>query len=133
MFFVLSHGQSTIQRGFSVDKDLLLENLGEQSLIGQPLVYDYFTSLDNIYEYVIPNNLVKSCKLTYSKYKIVLEQKKENAKASEDDRERKLKVNEIVEVKKQRDSIAFCIETLDKYIVQYYFKAGAKEGKCKSN
>ena len=85
--FVLSHSQSAIECGFSVNKDLLVENLGEQSHIGQSLFYDYSTSLDtNIYKYMIPNNLVKSCKLAYSKYKIALEVKKENAKASENDR-----------------------------------------------
>ena len=74
--FVLSHGQSTIEHGFNVNKDLLVENLGQQPLIGQHMVYDCFTSVDtNIYEYVIPNNLVKSCKLVYWKYKIALEQK----------------------------------------------------------
>ena len=87
ILLVLCHCQSGIEHGFSVNKDLLVENLGEQSLIRQCLVYNYFTSLDtNIYKYVIPNNLVKSCKLAYSKYKIALEQKKENAKASENDR-----------------------------------------------
>ena len=101
-----------------MNKDLLLEYLGEQSLIRQCLVYNYFISLDtNIYEYVIPNNLVQSSKLAYSKYKIALKQKKENANASENDRKRILKMDKIVEVKKQRDSIALCIETLEKDIV----------------
>ena len=50
--------------GFSVNKDLLVVNLREQSLIGQRLVYDNLTSLDTyIYENVIPDNLVKSSKL----------------------------------------------------------------------
>ena len=125
--FVLSYGQSAIERGFSVNKDLLVKNLGEQSLIGQHLICDYFTSLDtNIYEYVIPNNLVKSCKLAYSNYKIALEQTKENTKACENNRKRKLKVDEIVEVEKQRDSIALCIETLDKDIAQYCLEAEQK-------
>ena len=66
IIFVLSHSQGGIKYGFSVNKDLLVENLGEQSLIGQRLVYDNFTSLDaNIYEYVILNNLFKSCKLAH--------------------------------------------------------------------
>ena len=75
---------------------------------------------------MIPNNLVKSCKVTYSKYKISLEQKKENAKASENDRKQILKMDKIIETKKQRDSIALCIETLDKDIVQYCFEVELK-------
>ena len=35
-------------------------------------------------------------------------------------------MDEIVEVKKKRDSIALCIETLDKDIAQYYFEAERK-------
>ena len=101
--FLFSHGQSAIECGFSVNKDLLVENLGEQSLTGQRLVYDYFSSLNtNIYKYMIQNNLIKSCKLPYSKYKIALEQKKDNTKASEKDKKQKLKMDEIVKVKKQR-------------------------------
>ena len=37
-----------------------------------------------------------------------------------------MKIDEIVEVKKQRDSIALCMETLDKDIVQYCFEAKQK-------
>ena len=51
---------------------------------------------------MIQNNLIKSCKLPYSKYKIALEQKKDNTKASEKDKKQKLKMDEIVKVKKQR-------------------------------
>ena len=35
-------------------------------------------------------------------------------------------MDKIVEVKKQRDSIALCIETLEKDIVQYSFEAEQK-------
>ena len=63
--FVLSHGQSSIERGFSVNKDLLVENLNLQSLIGQRTVYDYFFSSD----------LSKSCKSAYSRYKAALDEK----------------------------------------------------------
>ena len=38
LFFVLSHGQITIERGFSINKDLLVENLDQESLIGQHIV-----------------------------------------------------------------------------------------------
>ena len=51
---------------------------------------------------MIQNNLIKTCKLPYSKYKIALEQKKDNTKASEKDKKQKLKMDEIVKVKKQR-------------------------------
>ena len=123
--FVLSHGQSAIDHGISVNKDLVVEIFGEQSLTRQCLVYDYFTSRDiSIYEYVIPNNLVESCKVANSKCKTALEKKLDNAKASENDRKPKLKMDDIVEVKKKTKTLlhCVCIETLDKDIVLQYFE-----------
>ena len=38
---VLSHGQSAIERGFSTNKNLLIENLSENSLIHQRIFIDY--------------------------------------------------------------------------------------------
>ena len=36
--FALSHGQSAVERGFSVNENMLVENLEYQSLIGQRMV-----------------------------------------------------------------------------------------------
>ena len=38
--FVLTHGQSNVERGYSVNKEMLVENLEKESLINQRLVYD---------------------------------------------------------------------------------------------
>ena len=74
---ILSRGQSSSERGFSVNKEILDNNLQERSLISQRLVYDHFTS-ENIsfYEYVIPQVLKKSCKLANGRYKLALEDSK---------------------------------------------------------
>ena len=40
---ILSHGQSSIERGFSINKEILDNNLQEKSLILQGLIYDHFT------------------------------------------------------------------------------------------
>ena len=39
--FCLSHGQADVERGFSANKELLVENLNEESLIAQRLVKDH--------------------------------------------------------------------------------------------
>ena len=44
--FVLSHGQSHIERGFSVKKEVLQHNMQEKSLISQRLIYDSIQSRD---------------------------------------------------------------------------------------
>ena len=40
--FTLSRGQSQIERGFSINNELLVENMKSQFLISQRLVCDYF-------------------------------------------------------------------------------------------
>ena len=58
--FVLPHGQSMGEKGFSINKEVELENL---SLIGQRLVY----------EFTVLNDSVKGCRLTHSRYVKALE------------------------------------------------------------
>ena len=38
--FIQSHGNVRVESGFSVNADMLVENLKEESLIGQRRVYD---------------------------------------------------------------------------------------------
>ena len=40
-FLTLSHGQASVERGFSVNKSLLVENLTAKSLVSQRIVYDH--------------------------------------------------------------------------------------------
>ena len=37
----LSHGQTSVERGFSYNKDLLVPNLSQRSLIAQHIIRDY--------------------------------------------------------------------------------------------
>lgn len=42
--FTLSHGQAAIERGFSVNKEVLDDNMKTLSLVSQRMVYDHITS-----------------------------------------------------------------------------------------
>ena len=99
---ILLHGQSSIERGFSINKEILDNNLQEKSLISRRLIYSHFTS-ENIvlHEYVIPQALKKSCKLANGRYKLALEDSKKETVETEKSRKRKLKLEEIANVKKK--------------------------------
>ena len=64
LIFVLSHGQSFIERGFSVNKQLMDTNKKEKSLVSQRIFHDKITS-DNISisSFVITPELQKNCML----------------------------------------------------------------------
>lgn len=48
LLLVLSHGQASMQRGFSMKKELEIENLASQSLVAQRLVCDYVNAVGGV-------------------------------------------------------------------------------------
>ena len=96
-------------------------------MISQRLVYDHFTS-ENIalHEYVIPQALKKSCKLANGRYKLALEDSKKATVETEKSRKRKLKLEEIANVKKQKLTVQETIESLNKGIEKYLAEAEEK-------
>ena len=124
MIFALSHGQASVEGGFSVNKELLAENLMEESIESQRMVYDHIRSADKlITEIPITNDLIKSCKLAHSQYTAVLEERKKQCKQTDKDLRRKLKGEEIAEVKEKKRALESCIQCLEKDIVDYSLAA----------
>ena len=81
--FVLSHGQSQTERGFNVNKEILIEYLQKLSLISQRIVYYHMKdSGDDIANFVISKDLAKSCKRAHKRYAAALETKKEGEQKS---------------------------------------------------
>ena len=57
--FNLSHGQSQAERGFSINKEILIKNLHSSSLSAQRIVYDYLKASEkNIYDIEITNKML---------------------------------------------------------------------------
>ena len=123
IIFVLSHGQSAVERGFSINKELLVENLQAKSLVSQRMVYDHINSNKiNIHEYQLPSDLLKSCKLSNRRDNAALEETKKQEKIGTVARKRKL-INEDIQVaKKKKDKVTKCTEVLktdaDKFSIE---------------
>ena len=79
--FIFSHGQASVESGFSINSSIIVENLHEESLVAQRLVYDSVNSLGGIKKIdTIPINkeMLKSVKDSNSRnYKIALDKRKE--------------------------------------------------------
>ena len=125
--FVLFHGQADVERGFSVNKEILVENMLKESLISQRLVCDqlgcYRSNLEN---YKVSRELLLRCKNAWRKYNDYLEEKKKEKVVSEGDRKRKLIREEIDEIKKKKQNLRKCIQTLEGDITKYSFEAEEK-------
>ena len=88
-------------------RELLVENLEKVSLVSQRMVYDHVMSTEKpLTEYYISNDLLKSCRLAHSRCTAALEENK-NAliKGEKKPRKRKLKLEEIAEVKEKRKAV----------------------------
>ena len=84
MVLTLSHGQADVERGFSLNDKLLVENIQEQSLISQRIVKDHMLpSGYKPHNIPISRGLIKSVDNSCSLYKIVLKEKREQSKKNE--------------------------------------------------
>lgn len=125
--FTLSHGQASVERGFSVNKELLVENLQCQSLVSQRMVYDHVISTEkSITELPIDKELVKSCKLAHSRYITALNDRKNEVVEGENNRKRKLKMSEIADVKEKKRVLEACIKSMETDIESYSIAAEEK-------
>ena len=97
------NGQSQVERGFNVNKEILVENLQEESLKGQCIIYDHIQS-ENIKlpDFKLTNELVTSCKAANQRYTIALEENKLSVIENEKKVKRKLIDNETNDMEKRK-------------------------------
>ncbi|KAG8177628.1 hypothetical protein JTE90_019655 [Oedothorax gibbosus] len=87
MMLIISHGNAAVERGFSINKEVLIENMREESLIGYRPVYDSINAYGGV-EKVPLTNLLFDARQSYSRYNMELkartqEQNKESEKKTE--------------------------------------------------
>ena len=104
VLFASSHGQSFTERGFSVNKEVLDDNMQEKSLISQRIVYDTIQSCydGKALDFQITPELRKSCRLAHQKYKLELNNMNYSKKEENFNLKRKLKQEEIQNVKNRK-------------------------------
>lgn len=76
MVMILAHGNANVERGFSVNKDCLEQNVSEETIVARRMIYDSVLSKGGINNIEITKQMVLSVKNTRSLYGEALEQKK---------------------------------------------------------
>lgn len=80
LIFVLSHGNAAVESGFSVNGDMLVENLHEASLVAQRMVFDSIKSAGGVLKVEIDKRLLQYVRGSRSRYEqAVKAQKAEKA------------------------------------------------------
>lgn len=72
----LSHGNSSVERGFSVNKECLVENMKEESLVAQRLVYDEVSAAGGVAEVDVTDKMIDMVRSANIRWKEDLERKK---------------------------------------------------------
>ena len=72
MLLTLSHGQTSVERGYSVNKDLLVENMQEKTVVALRMVYDSVSATgEHFTEVPFTPKLkwhIKAARIRYSQY-----------------------------------------------------------------
>lgn len=85
---ILSHGQADVERGFSVNKDILKCNMGEKSIVALRQVNDAMNSTlgedysKKIDQFVVTKEVLSSCKSARMRYTLYLEEIEKSKKLS---------------------------------------------------
>ena len=125
--FTLPHGQSQVEKGFSINIEIVIENLHFGSLSAQHIVYDYLkASKKNIHDMEITNKMLTSCKSAHSRYLIALEDAKRPSQVTEKETKHKLIKTEIADVKRRRVEVMSCNTSLEQDVKKYCDEAEEK-------
>lgn len=66
MVFILSHGNATFERGFSVKSDCMIENQNQESIIALRIVYDAVKTAGGIQSITIDKKMNYAARNAYS-------------------------------------------------------------------
>ena len=58
---ILSHGQATVERGFSVNRQVIIENMKEQTFIAQRTIHDHIQSIGGLGQLVVCREKTLHC------------------------------------------------------------------------
>ena len=110
LLITLSHGQSQVERGFSINKDITSTYIVVKTLIAFCRVHDGIQGLGLPMEQCITAEMLRQCKFAHSHYQFHLDEMKRESE--ETDRERKAVKEELeqTEKKKKLDSAVTDLE-----------------------
>ena len=77
MMLILSHGQSDIERGFSVNEDIATANMKEETIVAYRKVYDGVKQRQSsVHEFPVNPVILDSCRHARNRFQIYLDKTK---------------------------------------------------------
>ena len=114
LLLVISHGQAGVERGFSVNKEVEVENLKGESLVAQRIICDHVNYVGGVLNVDMSTELLNSAHGARNKYETYLEDQKLEKKCEGEQKKRKHTLDEIEELKEKSKRLKQDIESLQK-------------------
>ena len=102
---LLSHGQATVERGFSLNKEATATNQKGKSLIARRAIKDQLHFVGGVKNFYIGDALLKSCSQANSRYMEYLEQQKSKEVKENTSKKRKNQQDHLEQLRKKRKLI----------------------------
>jgi hypothetical protein len=123
LVMVLSHGNAAVEGGFSINKDLLIDSLLEETVVAQRVVFDAIRNAAmDVKNIDITAKMVSGVRQSSAAYKASLEVKqKQQTEAQQqvrDDRKRKALISSLEQQKLKLEEMKSQAAELDKHIAE---------------
>ena len=102
VIMILSHGQASVERGFSINKSIEVENLSDISYVSQRSIYDFIKFSNGIENVNITKEMRRSVAGAHRKYIEYLEEQRKKTKNEEITRKRKALEEDIIFIKRKK-------------------------------
>ncbi|CAL9702284.1 unnamed protein product [Knipowitschia caucasica] len=123
MLLVLSHGQASVERGFSINKEIIVENQKEQSLIAQRLIVGHIRAVGDVTNVPLTKELFMSVSCARQRYESYLDDMRRANEKQRSVEKRKALTDELDELKRKKARIHQDVSALEKAADDYANKA----------
>ncbi|RXN38512.1 hypothetical protein ROHU_001041 [Labeo rohita] len=103
---LLSHGQATVERGFSINKEVEMCNMNEDTIVSQRLICDYVRMCGGVVKVPLTKELLNECASARNRYRIFLEDERKKKEQTKQMNKRKEVEDELEELRKKRRTIS---------------------------
>ncbi|KAK6970300.1 solute carrier family 25 member 40-like X2 [Biomphalaria glabrata] len=124
---LLSHGQGTVERGFSYNKEVMIENMHEETLVAQRRICDFLKVNGGVLDVAITKPLLTAAASGRQNYHQYLEKQKTKKAEMAKNLERKRHDDELSDLKAKRKKLMEEEKFLRSSADKYADKAEAKQ------
>lgn len=123
MLMLTSHGQASVERGFSVNREVERDNLSEESHTAERTICDHVASVGGVLNMELSNALLMSASSARQRYHAYLDDQKKAKESEAQQQKRKHMVDELEDLKKKKQCLEGDIKGLEKSADDFADKA----------